>query len=337
MSNIRWKLADSEQPQLAMFGRAHRRVGKGEYRGLEFLEVETKKLITKTPGGPRYGFAYSINAYRGCSHACTYCFARPTHEYLDLNGGKDFETKIIVKTNGIERARYEMAPARWAGELIAMGTNTDPYQPAEGKYRLTRGILEVMVEYGNPTAILTKSPLALRDLEVIKELSMRADVRVDFSVGTLDDEVWKATEPGTPHPRRRIEAVARFREAGIQSGVLMGPILPGLSDSPEQLAEVVEAAAAAGAVSIGGIPLHLKGSVAQHYYDKLDEFRPDLIPRYRRHFAGRGEAPKEYADRISATLKELKKRRATDRRDHLDDAPTLARQRQAEAQMTLPV
>ncbi len=306
MTHLRWKLSGDATPQLAMLGRVRREVGKGEYRGLEFLEVDAKTIITKTPGGPRYGFGYSINAYRGCSHACTYCFARPTHEYLGLDGWGDFDSRIVVKTNAVALARHEMAPARWAGHLIAMGTNTDPYQPAEGKYRLTRGILEVMSDYGNPTSILTKSPLVLRDIDVLAELGERTEVRVDFSVGTLDEEVWKATEPGTPHPRRRIDAVRRLRDAGIRSGVLMGPILPGLSDAPEQIAAVVDAAADAGAVSIGGIPLHLRGMVAEHYYARLAHHRPDLINRYRRHFAGRGEAPAEYSERIIATVRNLR-------------------------------
>lgn len=304
MTHLRWKLADQREP--AMFEAVQRKTGKGEYRGLEFLEVEAKTIITKTPGGPRYGFGYSINAYRGCSHACTYCFARPTHEYLGLDGWSDFDRRIVVKTNAVTIARHEMAPARWAGHLIAMGTNTDPYQPAEGKYRLTRGILEVMCEYANPTSILTKSPLVLRDTDLLTVLAEQAEVRVDFSVGTLDEDVWKATEPGTPHPRRRIDAVKRLRAAGIRSGVLMGPILPGLSDAPEQIAAVIDAAADAGAVSIGGVPLHLRGMVAEHYYAKLAHHRPDLIGRYRRHFAGRGEAPAAYSERILATLRQLR-------------------------------
>lgn len=334
MTNVRWKLADRSEPQLALFGHLRREIGKGEYRGLEFLEVETKKLITRQPGGPRFGFEYSINSYRGCSHRCTYCFARPTHEYLGLNGGSDFDSKIVVKINAVERATHELAPARWAGHLVAMGTNTDPYQPAEGKYRLTRGILEVMIGYANPTAILTKSSLVLRDLDLLQALTARADVRVDFSVGTLDEEVWKATEPGTPHPRKRIDALAKLRRAGITAGVLMGPILPGLSDRPEQMAEVVEAAIGAGAVSVGCVPLHLRSSVRDHFYRALSDHRPDLVPRYERHFGTSGEAPAEYQDRILGTLQELKAGRLP-AKPHGRERPQPAGP--VDRQLTLPV
>ncbi len=161
-----------------------------------------------------------------------------------------------------------------------MGTNTDPYQPAEGKYRLTRGIIEVLAERRNPFSILTKSPLVLRDIDLLAAAARHAKVRVDFSVGTLDPDVWKLTEPGTPHPARRIEAVAKLNEAGVRSGVLMGPILPGLSDTPEQIRTVVEAAVAAGAVGIGHVVLHLGPGIRDHYLAWLAEHRPDLLQTY---------------------------------------------------------
>ena len=303
MTNIRWKLRDQPDDQLAMFGRVRRHVGRGEYRGLEFLEVEAKTIVTKVPGPPRFGFSYTINPYRGCAHACTYCFARPTHEYLGLDAGTDFDTKIVVKTNAVELTRHRTAPARWPGHLIALGTNTDPYQSAEGKYRLTRGILEVLAEHRNPVSILTKSPLILRDIDVLVELAARTDLRIAFSIGTLDEAVWKATEPRSPHPRRRLDAVAKLNGAGLATGVLMGPIIPGLSDSDAQIRNVVEAARAAGAASIGGVPLHLRPVIKEHYLAVLAESHPEVAAMSRALYGERTNPPKAVQDRIMASLR----------------------------------
>lgn len=306
MSALRWPLATDATPAQELFPQGMRVVGKGEYRGLEFLEVDAKTVINKVPGPPRFGFQYTINAYRGCSHACSYCFARPTHDYLGLNIAEDFDTKIVVKRNAVERVRAETSPVKWAGDLIAMGTNTDPYQAAEGKYRLTRGILEVMVERANPVSILTKSPLVLRDLDVLAELAGRANVRVDFSVGTVDESVWKATEPGTPHPRRRLDAVTRLNAAGIRSGVLMGPIIPGLSDDPGQLHATVAAAIGAGAVSIGHVPLHLGPGVKEHFLDWIAGHRPDLLEMYGDLYSGKSkQAAARYRTWLASQIGDL--------------------------------
>ncbi len=205
MPELRWS-APSEG---GLFDLTRRVPGRGQYRGLTFHEIEAKTILNRVPGN-FLPFDWTINPYRGCSHACVYCFARPTHEYLGLDTGKDFDTQIVVKINAVELARAETSPARWSGESIAMGTNTDPYQPAEGRYRLTRGILEVLVERGNPFTILTKSTLALRDIDLFAEAARHDKVTVSFSIGTLDPEVWRQTEPGTPHPLRRVEAIARL-------------------------------------------------------------------------------------------------------------------------------
>ncbi|MGH9004450.1 MAG: radical SAM protein, partial [Acidimicrobiia bacterium] len=232
-TELRWRLAAEEDAgQQRLFDEPTGwRAGHGEFRGLEFLEVRAKRIVNEVPAASRMPFRFTINAYRGCAgHGCSYCFARPTHEYLGLNMGEDFERKIVVKINAVERTRAEVSSPRWGGELIAMGTNTDPYQPTEGKYRLTRGIIEVLSEARNPFSILTKSTLILRDLDLLAEAAHRTRVQAAFSVGTLDERVWKETEPGTPHPRRRLEAVAKLNEAGVPTGVLLAPILPGLSD-----------------------------------------------------------------------------------------------------------
>lgn len=316
MTNLRWKLRTDEDSQLAMFGAMHRHVGRGEYRGLEFLEVEAKTIVTKVPGPPRFGFAYTINPYRGCSHACTYCFARPTHEYLGLGAGGDFDTKIVVKTNAVELTRHETAPARWKGDLIALGTNTDPYQAAEGKYRLTRGILEVLAERGNPISILTKSTLILRDIDVLADASRTTSIRAAFSIGTLDENAWKATEPGTPHPRQRMDAVAKLNASGISTGVLLGPIIPGLTDHQEMIDEVVHAAQTAGATSIGGVPLHLRPVVKEHYLTRLTTSHPDVAAATRRIYGHQTNAPADVQDRIMASVAQARGREKPSRTEN---------------------
>lgn len=302
---LRWDLAGVDSPQLSMFPEANREVGIGEYRGLEFYEVKAKTIINKVPGPPRFGFQYSVNPYRGCSHACTYCFARPTHEYLGLNMGEDFDSKIIVKVNAVERLRAEIQPSRWGGHLIALGTNTDPYQRAEGKYRLTGGIVDLLTQKRNRYSILTKNPLALRDLETFAEAAGEMDIRVDFSIGTLDEDVWKLTEPDTAHPRKRMEAVARLNDAGIPSGVLMGPVIPGLSDEPAQLQEVARAAVEAGAVSLGAVVLHVKPKLRDHFMSWVEENRPDLLPRYRRLYGSESFVPEGMQRRVSQMVNQF--------------------------------
>jgi DNA repair photolyase len=302
---LRWKLAEEEDAgQQRLFDEPTGwRAGHGEFRGLEFLEVRAKRIINEVPAASRMPFRFTINAYRGCSHACKFCFARPTHEYLNLNAGEDFERKIVVKINAVERLRVELRAPLWAGESIAMGTNTDPYQRCEGKYRLTRGIIEVLSEARNPFSILTKGTLILRDLDLLAEAARRTRVHTNFSIATLDEEVWQASEPGTPHPRRRLEAVKRLNEAGIPCGVLVAPILPGLSDTAEQLEAITRACREAGAVSINPIVLHLRPGVREQYMPWLEQFRPALVPTYQRLYP-RSYAPKDYQEEVSARVRQ---------------------------------
>src|ERR1700691_2441428 len=216
--SLRWTLASTEETG-AMFPderAATRHIGKGAYPGMEFLHVNARTIINTVPVESLMPFRHTINPYRGCSHACTYCFARPTHEYLGLGIGEDFERTLVVKINAVERVRAELRSKRWTGEIIAMGTNTDPYQRAEGKYHLTAGIIDELAAVSNPFSILTKSTLILRDLDRLVAASHRAEVRCNFSIGTLDPDVWKATEPRTPHPRQQVAAVRRLTDAGIQ-------------------------------------------------------------------------------------------------------------------------
>jgi DNA repair photolyase len=231
------------------------------------------------------------------------CFARPTHEYLGLGIGEDFEKRIVVKINAVERLRAELRASKWSGETIAMGTNTDPYQHAEGKYHLTRGIIDVLSERRNPFSILTKSTLILRDIAALSAAVDRTDVSINFSVGCLDRSVWQLTEPGTPPPDKRLDALRRLTEAGVSCGVLVAPVLPGLSDADDQVRSVVEAAADAGAVSITGVALHLRGSVREHYFEWLKSVRPDLMALHRERFRAGAYQDQSERDRIAEVVR----------------------------------
>jgi DNA repair photolyase len=213
------------------------------------------------------------------------CFARPTHEYLDMNAGRDFEREIVVKVNVPEVLRAELARPSWKREHVALGTNTDPYQWVEGRYKLMRGIWEAMRDFANPCSILTKSPLVLRDLDLLRQIGERTEVSACLSVPTLDEKAWRATEPHTPHPRARLEAVAELNRAGIPTGVLIAPLMPGINDAPEQVERIVALATEAGAVHIGGNTLFLRGSVRDVFFEWLRADRPDLVERYERLYA----------------------------------------------------
>jgi DNA repair photolyase len=303
---LRWKLAVDEPAALFPDETAHaRHVGTGAYAGMEFLLVNAQSIINEVPPASRMPFRYTINCYRGCSHACTYCFARPTHEYLGLGIGEDFERRIVVKVNAVERLRAELRHPAWGGDTIAMGTNTDPYQPAEGKYHLTRGVVQVLADAGNPFSILTKSTLVLRDLPVLAAAARRTSVRVDLSVGTLDREVWRLTEPGTPPPDKRVMAVRRLNDAGIPCGVLVAPVLPGLSDGEDQLRAVVDACVAAGAVSVGVVGLHLRPGVREHYLGWLARTRPDLLALHEQRFRHGSYQPRHDQARLTTMFTTL--------------------------------
>jgi DNA repair photolyase len=252
-----------------------------------FYEVRAKSALNRVPEKSRMPFRWTINPYRGCSHACVYCFARPTHRYLDMDAGRDFEQQIVVKVNVPEVLAAELARPSWKGEHVAMGTNTDPYQWVEGRYKLMRGIWAAMRDARNPASVLTKSPLVLRDLDLLLELAEVAPVSANFSIPTLDEKAWRASEPRTPNPRARLEAVAELNRAGIPTGVLVAPLMPGINDSPRQVEAVLEAVAEAGATGVSGIGLHLRGETRGVFMEWLRSYRPDLVERYERLY-GRG-------------------------------------------------
>jgi len=224
------------------------------------------------------------------------CFARPTHTYLGLNAGRDFEREIVVKVNAPEVLRAELRRPSWKRQHVAMGTNTDPYQWVESRYRLMPAIWQALIDSDTPGSILTKSPLLLRDLDLMKQVP---GIRANLSIPTMEEKAWRATEPHTPSPMKRMEAVAALNRAGIPCGILIAPLMPGINDSPEQVARIIELADQAGAVDIGGIALHLRGEVKGLFFDWLRENRPELLPTYQRLYAGGAYAPTEERNRLA--------------------------------------
>lgn len=267
-----------------------------------FYEVRAKSILNRVPDASRMPFRWTINPYRGCSHACAYCFARPTHIYLDFNPGEDFERRIVVKVNAPERLRAELARPSWSGEHIALGTNTDPYQWVEARYRLMPGIWQAMIEARNPGSVLTKSPLLLRDLELMRELAVRADFSAALSIPTIDERAWRATEPHTPSPRARLEAVAELARAGIRTGVLVAPLMPAINDDPRQVARILELVHEAGADYVTGIALHLRGELRGLFMEWLAEHRPELVEHYRRLYGAGAYLPAAERRRLAAMI-----------------------------------
>ena len=310
---MRWDnltLSD-ESAQEALFGVDEvmtRTFDTPEFRGMTFYEIRARSVINKVPGVSRMPFSWTVNPYRGCSHACIYCFARRTHEYLDLDAGLDFESKIVVKVNAPELLRKQLTSSRWAGDHIAMGTNVDPYQRAEGRYRLMPGILEALRDTRNPFSILTKGTLVLRDLPLLREAAEVTDVSVNVSVGFVDETLWRQVEPGTPAPRARLSVCRTLTDAGIGCGVLMAPILPYLTDSPAQLEATVWAIAAAGARSVTPLVLHLRPGAREWYLTWLEREYPELMTRYEELYRNGAYAPKAYQRNISARVAQLARR-----------------------------
>jgi DNA repair photolyase len=282
---VRWEQQTIEQEQVLQLpgyrdGAVVRHFDAPEAVDTRFYEVRAKSVLNRVPEASQVPFRWTVNPYRGCAHACVFCFARPTHEYLGFDAGRDFEREIVVKVNAPEVLRAELARPSWGREHVALGTNTDPYQWVEARYKLMPGIWEALRDARNPCSVLTKSPLLLRDLPLMRELSARTEFSAALSVPTVDQKAWRATEPRSPNPRARLEAVSELSAAGIRTGVLVAPLMPGINDSPAQIAEVLELASEAGADYVTGIALHLRRGVRQVFMAWLREHRPDLVPQY---------------------------------------------------------
>jgi DNA repair photolyase len=280
-----------------------------EALGIRFHEVQARSALNKVHPAARMPFSWTVNPYRGCSHACSYCFARRTHTYLDLNAAEDFEREIVVKVNAPEKLRAELGRPSWKREQVALGTNTDPYQWVESRYKLLPGIWQALIDFETPGSLVTKSPLVLRDIELLKELAAGPGFQAFCSVPTLDERAWRETEPHTPSPRARIEAVRKLNEAGVPAGVLIAPLMPGINDSPEEVAEIVRLADEAGATSVGSVALHLRGEVKDVFFGWLEQRRPELMERYRELYAKGAYAPSEERKRLQALTKVPRRRR----------------------------
>jgi DNA repair photolyase len=283
------------------------------FRGMTFYEVQAKSIVNRVPEASRMPFRWTINPYRGCQHACRYCYARSSHNYLELDSGADFDTKVVVKVNAPELVRKKMASPAWTGEHIAMGTNVDCYQRAEGRYQLMPGIIGALKDAGNPFSILTKGTLILRDIDLLAEAAEVTDVGLNVSVGSVDKELWRSVEPGTPAPARRLEACAALNERGLRCGVLMGPVIPFLSDSPAQLEATVSRIAASGATQVTPIVLHLRPGIREWFFGWLRAAHPGLVGRYLELYGRSAYAPKAYQARIAGQVRELADRHGVGR------------------------
>lgn len=280
-----------------------RTVRTPEFAGITFHEVLAKSVLNKVPATSSMPFHWTINPYRGCSHACVYCFARKTHSYLNLDTGLDFDSQLVVKTNAAEVVRREVSRRSWRREHVAMGTNTDPYQRAEGRYRLMPDIITALADSGTPFSILTKGTLLARDIPLLKQAASSVEIGMGISLAIIDPELAHAVEPGTPTPKARLELISRLRDAGLPCGVLAMPILPWLTDNDEALDALFGALAAAGASGVSAGALHLRPGAREWYMDWLAANHPKLVGRYQRLYRGGSYASKEYRTWLSGRIR----------------------------------
>ena len=298
-----------------------RRFDAPEALDVRFYEVRARSALNRVPAQSSMPFRWTVNPYRGCTHACVYCFARPTHRYLEFDAGRDFEREIVVKVNAPEVLARELARPSWTREHVALGTNTDPYQWVEARYKLMPGIWRALLEQRTPCSVLTKSPLLLRDLPLLAELAAEGLFGAALSVPTLDERAWRATEPHTPHPAARLEAVAKLVDAGIPTSVLVAPLMPGINDDPAAVAEIVRRAREAGARSVTPVALHLRAGVREVFIDWLERERPELAGRYGEIYARGAYVPADERRRLAALVRPERPRGV---------APRFARRRPAE-------
>ncbi len=306
---MRWdgqKLAGDEGalPGLALAGLV-RSVRTPEFAGVTFHEVTCRSALNKVPEASRMPFRWTVNPTRGCLHACTYCFARPTHEYLELDAGRDFETQIVVKTNVVEVLRAELARPSWSREHVALGTNTDPYQRVEGRYRFMPGIIEALVATRTPLSILTKGTLLRRDLSQLAEAATQVPVGIGISLAIGDEALQQSMEPGTPTPRARLDLVRAVREAGLPCGVMIAPVMPWLTDGRGHLDALLRDLADAGATGVTVLPLHLRGPVKPLFLAWLSEHAPTLVHRYEALYGRGAYVPREYARWLEQRVRPL--------------------------------
>ncbi|MGB4137426.1 MAG: Rv2578c family radical SAM protein [Microbacterium sp.] len=286
-----------------------RSVSTPEFAGLTFHEVLSRSALNRVPGASRMPFRWTVNPYRGCSHACTYCFARGTHEYLDLDAGHDFDAQIVVKTNIVEVLQRELRRGSWARETVALGTNTDPYQRAEGRYRLMPGIIRALADSGTPFSLLTKGTLIRRDIPLLVEAAERVPVDVQLSIAMYDDALQRSAEPGAPQTQARLDTVRALADAGFRVGVFLMPVLPHLTDSVAHIDSALGRIKDAGADHVVYGVLHLRAGVKPWFLRWLEQYRPDLLSSYRSLYPGvAAEAPKDYKKWLARRMRPLIRR-----------------------------
>ncbi|MGR7027304.1 Rv2578c family radical SAM protein [Geodermatophilus sp. URMC 62] len=278
-----------------------------EFPGATLHEVLCRSALNAVPDGSRVPFRYTINPYRGCLHQCVYCYARSTHEWLDLDAGRDFDTQIVVKTNLVEVLRRELAKPSWRREHVALGTNTDPYQRAEGRYRLMPGVIRALADSGTPFSVLTKGTLARRDVPLLASAVRDVPVGFGVSLAIWDEQLHASLEPGVPLPRARLDLVRAVTDAGLPCGVFLAPVLPGLTDRRSDLDAALGAVAAAGATGVTVVPLHLRPGAREWFSAWLAREHPALVGRYRQLYRGGAHVPAEYrawlAERVTPLLR----------------------------------
>ncbi|TNM64667.1 radical SAM protein [Streptomyces sp. NP160] len=276
-----------------------------EFAGLTFHEVLAKSALSQVPAMSAMPFRWTVNPYRGCSHSCTYCYARYTHSYLDLDTGEGFDREIVVKTNVGERLAVELGKPSWNREHVVLGTGTDPYQRAEGRYRLMPRVVEALHRSGTPFSVLTKGTLLRRDLPLLADAARDVPVGVGVSIAVWDDELHRSLEHGAPTPRARLDLVRAVRAAGLPCGVFLAPVLPHLTDSAEQLDAALADVAAAGATGVTVVPLHLRPGAREHVARWVGRHRPDLVPAYRELYRRGAYVPRGYREALAARLAPL--------------------------------
>ncbi len=309
----RLDVEDSALPGMPSIRGLLRSVQVPEFPGLTFHEVRSRSALNHVPGESAMPFPWTINPYRGCSHSCTYCFARKTHEWLEFDSGRDFDSQIVVKTNLVDVLRKELARPSWKHEHVALGTNTDPYQRAEGRYRLMPGVIRALADSGTPFSILTKGTLLRRDIPLLVEAAKQVPVGLGVSMAIWDDELHSALEAGVPTPRARLDLVTALTDAGLPCGVFLAPVLPGLTDGTAALDAALGAIAAAGATGVTVIPLHLRPGAREWFMAWLRQAHPELVPRYEQLYARRAYVPPEYRTWLQQRVAPLLRRHGLDR------------------------
>ena len=276
-----------------------------------YQEVRCRSALNRVKG--KAYMQWSLNPYRGCTHGCHYCFARRYHAHLELDAGDQFASVIFVKTNFVEVLRRELDRPTWNKENIGFGTATDPYQPIEGTYKISRGTLQALRDAANPVGIVTKGPMIVRDIDVLQDLSTRTTCRVHISVPTVDEDAWEKLEPGVAHPMQRLRAVRQLVDAGIDCGVLMAPLVPGFSTQPSRIERTIKAIVDSGATSIGAMVMHMDGGTKQHFMALLQRQYPELVEQYEQLYAAR-YVRKDYEKRVQEVVALMRERYGARRR-----------------------